>query len=309
LTAGVPHHVAVVVDKSGTNTMSVYVDGVLAPGTQNPVTPTNSLSTVSNMFAYLGRSLYNPDAYMPGFIDEFRIYDNALSASQVAANFAAGPELVDLLALNVNTQTGNISLQNTSNAPQSFDYYQISSAGGKLNPASGSWNSLDDQNVDAVGGNPGQSWDESGGATANTLSELFLQGQSTLAAGASFSLGNAFNTALGAGDLKFQFSLPSGELITGKVNYISGSGDFNGDGQVNGSDFLIWQRNLGLASGATLNQGDADGNGAVNAADLAIWKSTFGASVAAAGAIPEPASGFLAALAALAICGRRRRQT
>ncbi len=308
LPAGVPHHVAVVVDKSVTNTMSVYVDGVLAPGTQNPVTPTNSLDSVSNVFAYLGRSLYNPDAYMPGFIDEFRIYDNALSAAQIAANFAAGPELVDLLALNVNIQTGNISLQNTSSAPQSFDYYQISSAGGKLQPADGNWNSLDDQNIDAVGGNPGESWDESGGATANQLAELFLQGASTLAPGASYNLGNAYNTALGAGDLKFQFSLPSGEFIAGKVNYISGSGDFNGDGQVNGNDFLIWQRNLGITSGATLTQGDADGNGAVNAADLAIWKSTFGSSVAAAGAIPEPASGFLAAVAAFAISVRARRR-
>lgn len=66
--------------------------------------------------------------------------------------------------------------------------------------------------------------------------------------------------------------------------------DFNNDGEVDGSDFLIWQQNLGLGSGATNAQGDADGNGAVNAADLALWKTNFGAAVAAAGAVPEPAA-------------------
>ncbi|HMP05728.1 MAG TPA: dockerin type I repeat-containing protein [Lacipirellulaceae bacterium] len=47
--------------------------------------------------------------------------------------------------------------------------------------------------------------------------------------------------------------------------------DFNGDGRVDGADFLIWQRGLGV--GTTLAAGDANGDGAVNAADLTIWRN------------------------------------
>lgn len=52
--------------------------------------------------------------------------------------------------------------------------------------------------------------------------------------------------------------------------------DFTGDGVVDGSDFLGWQRSLG-ATGATKSQGDADGDGVVGAHDLLAWKLTFGA--------------------------------
>jgi hypothetical protein len=72
--------------------------------------------------------------------------------------------------------------------------------------------------------------------------------------------------------------------------------DFDGDGDVDGQDFLTWQRGLGLTAQTNNDNGDADGNGTVNAADLALWRSGFGASVAAAGAVPEPATAVLALL-------------
>jgi hypothetical protein len=70
--------------------------------------------------------------------------------------------------------------------------------------------------------------------------------------------------------------------------------DFNDDGAVDGTDFLIWQRNVGTLSGAGLPQGDANGDDAVDALDLEAWKSGFGpaamgGSVAATVmTIPEP---------------------
>jgi CSLREA domain-containing protein len=51
------------------------------------------------------------------------------------------------------------------------------------------------------------------------------------------------------------------------------SGDFTLDGRVDGTDFLVWQRGLGRASGATIRQGDATADGDVDAHDLAVWRA------------------------------------
>lgn len=53
------------------------------------------------------------------------------------------------------------------------------------------------------------------------------------------------------------------------------SGDFNGDGRVDGSDFLAWQRGLGKSS-PTPAMGDANLDQTVDAADLGILQSQFG---------------------------------
>ncbi|HMO87479.1 MAG TPA: DUF4623 domain-containing protein, partial [Lacipirellulaceae bacterium] len=86
--------------------------------------------------------------------------------------------------------------------------------------------------------------------------------------------------------------------------------DFNGDGVVDGADFLIWQRGLG-SSGAALADGDANGDGNVNDLDLSVWQAQYlaGGAAAAAGAVPEPTSGLLVASAVAACaCLRRSRR-
>jgi hypothetical protein len=85
-------------------------------------------------------------------------------------------------------------------------------------------------------------------------------------------------------------------------------GDFDSDGDVDGADFVAWQSHFPTASGATLTDGDADRDGDVDGADFVVWQTHFpsppgpGASL-----IPEPASMFLAAIAAfgLMLFGRR----
>ena len=78
---------------------------------------------------------------------------------------------------------------------------------------------------------------------------------------------------------------------------------------MDGADFLIWQQNSGLATGATREQGDADGDGAVGALDLDAWKTNFGGSAAtvAVGAVPEPAAALLAAMSLLSLGALRKR--
>jgi hypothetical protein len=88
--------------------------------------------------------------------------------------------------------------------------------------------------------------------------------------------------------------------------------DFNGDGVVDGSDFLTWQRGFGTVGNATLEQGDANDDGLVDAADLSIWREAFGAVAPAGGAtaassVPEPTATTLGIAAAALLAGSVRR--
>jgi hypothetical protein len=83
-----------------------------------------------------------------------------------------------------------------------------------------------------------------------------------------------------------------------------GPGDFNGDGAVDGSDFLNWQTEAG-SSGPGL-AADGNGDGAVNEGDLLIWRDNYGAGGAVALPAPEPAGATLLALAAIGMALRQR---
>ena len=105
------------------------------------------------------------------------------------------------------------------------------------------------------------------------------------------------------------------DIISGIVSLIALTGgigaDFDDNDIVDGLDFLIWQRNFPIGSGASQSEGDADDNGTVDAADLAEWELQFGgaptlvAGVRGGAAVPEPTTVTLllsAAMACLA-CG------
>lgn len=88
-----------------------------------------------------------------------------------------------------------------------------------------------------------------------------------------------------------------------------GDADFNGDGVVDGRDFLVWQRGVGIDDGtAQLADGDANGDQLVDGADLAVWQGQYGNMnpPAAVAAVPEPSSLLLvAALGGLLACRRK----
>jgi hypothetical protein len=105
------------------------------------------------------------------------------------------------------------------------------------------------------------------------------------------------------------------------------SADFDGNGVVDGADFLTWQRNTGTLLGATHAQGDANGDGSIDVDDLAFLAaagvsaasqalpaaggSVVAGSVGGIHGVPEPtALGMLAMSGFLFAAGRmpRRRQ-
>jgi hypothetical protein len=59
------------------------------------------------------------------------------------------------------------------------------------------------------------------------------------------------------------------------VSIVNGP-DFDGDGDVDGRDFLAWQRGAHITSGATAADGDANNDGRVDSADLQMWQRDYG---------------------------------
>jgi hypothetical protein len=70
-------------------------------------------------------------------------------------------------------------------------------------------------------------------------------------------------------------------------------GDFDDDGDVDGRDFLVWQR--------------GDSPDPLSSGDLALWQNTYGAGgLASISSVPEPASALLLLLSGVAAAATRR---
>ncbi|WP_425247042.1 family 43 glycosylhydrolase [Streptomyces sp. NEAU-NA10] len=82
LTPGEWRHVTVTLD-GRTGTMVLYVDGIEAARTITTIKPSELYDANKDYSGYIGRSLYSADPYFGGEVDDFRIYDRALSAAEV----------------------------------------------------------------------------------------------------------------------------------------------------------------------------------------------------------------------------------
>lgn len=69
---------------------------------------------------------------------------------------------------------------------------------------------------------------------------------------------------------------PSGPVIQWHENIAPDAGDFDADSDVDGTDFLAWQRGNGVQDNAVRADGDADGDGDVQTDDLNDWQGTYG---------------------------------
>ncbi len=86
-----PTHVVSVYDQSGglPGTISLYVDGSFIGS--NPIAAGLDIAAMADNNNWLGRSQW-PDSLFDGWYDEVRIYDHALSANEVTANFRGGAD-------------------------------------------------------------------------------------------------------------------------------------------------------------------------------------------------------------------------
>jgi hypothetical protein len=71
---------------------------------------TLTMSSIVNNFSYLNRSLYSTDPYVNLTLNEFRIYNAALSAGEIAATDVLGPDQL----LNSNRPQMGVALTGTN---------------------------------------------------------------------------------------------------------------------------------------------------------------------------------------------------
>jgi T5SS/PEP-CTERM-associated repeat protein len=152
-----------------------------------------------------------------------------------------------------------------------------------------------------------------GTAQLNGSLNVTLAEEFTPQAGDSFSLvaASGINGSLALGDVA---DLPAGLMwdLSGDEHHVVLSvvpglaGDYNGDGAVDGGDYVVWRQTLnqtgsGLAA-------DGNDNGVVDAGDFEFWRSRYGdllASGSGAATVPEPATALSIFVGLTIVLGRR----
>jgi hypothetical protein len=313
------HHVVLVLDQNnpaaGPNgTATLYLNN----GTPTTAEIRPLLEQVVDNNNWLGRSQF-PDPLFDGVINEFRIYDHALSAGDVSQSFMTGPDVLNTPVLLVNRDTGGMSIANQTGTSLQLKGYSITSVAGSLNPSA--WTSIDTGNgFDSDGTWTSQS------STATNLTESVTSGTldgGALAPAASRDVGTPWVKSPFE-DVLFNYTLSDNSTGFGFVQYSGhggapfGRSDLNADGTVNVADWSLFLPNSFTAFAsdtavAAYRKGDLDGDKDNDYADFQLFKADFIAVNGAAafaqlsGYVPEPSSLVLAAFALSIIRMRFRR--
>jgi hypothetical protein len=307
---------ATVIDGTA-GTISYYVfrasDG--AGGLQQTI-PAISLSSYSFTNAYLGRSAYDGDPIPIGTIDEFKIYDEARSASQILGDFNAGPTGGDGPKVVIDRETGSMTMS-AGTSGQIFRY-TLNSASGALNTANIGVAQTLDANYNGGDGtfDPDDAWVVVSSAATSITEE------DSIGEGADDG-GSLDSVPVGTADAWFRYHQ---EDVWALVQVFDGSGfttieipveftgnggdayersDLNFDGEI---DLLDWNNefrpnHLGaisptLSDAASYAFGDLDGDQDNDFFDFRIFQADFDAAngagaLAALMAVPEPGSALL----------------
>jgi hypothetical protein len=82
-------HIAVIFDDSN-DELRVYMNGQLSGSASND----SSLSQVTFLHSWLGRSMFSSDPQFEGDYNELRIYDGAVDAARLERSYEAGPDVI-----------------------------------------------------------------------------------------------------------------------------------------------------------------------------------------------------------------------
>ena len=108
------HYYALTLD--GTE-ISLYIDGeLLDSASMND----DTIAGLSNDFAYLARSVYGQDDTVACLIDEFRIYNSALTARQIQQNYEWGPDKAPMSLVEISESDGSTSILDPEMAQDSY---------------------------------------------------------------------------------------------------------------------------------------------------------------------------------------------
>ncbi|TXS46253.1 hydrolase [Streptomyces sp. uw30] len=144
LTPGEWRHVTVTLDGS-TGAMILYVDGIEAARTTTAVEPSELYDANKDYSGYIGRSLYAADPYFGGEVDDFRVYDRALTAAEIMelSGNTAGIARATHPALKVDALVDNAGSRITLPMKEGTDLTALApeftlAHGAAITPASGS---------------------------------------------------------------------------------------------------------------------------------------------------------------------------
>ena len=272
-------------------------DDLLGNSGELPPVPAPQINTGGGVVKFVGQGRFGtigePGNFPPS-VDAGPA--NRYNAGTFQFNVQVSP-----LVLEVSQTSGLMTIKNTGSDSFNIDFYQINSAQNSLKPTT--WTSLQDQ---ALAG-----WAEGGQSNVGQLVEANVTTSTILGPGATRTLGKGFNAALNFHDLQFTYVTSQGTTLSGLVNYVGVlAADFNENTVVNSADFTSWKGGFGLATGATHMNGDADGDLDVDGSDFLTWQRQFGGTstaVAAGSAVPEPAALLLGLMSLALVPWRRAR--
>jgi hypothetical protein len=346
---GKESHVVAVYDKNDTSggtrpggTMTLYLDGVqraqaaIAPEftiADDGNAATNELIDNNN---WLGRSQWN-DPVFDGLYNEFAIYNHAVTAAEVSANFTAGPVGGKSGPVaTVNRDTGSIVLTNVG-AGVNVTGYQLTSATGTLQPEN--HNKISER-LDVLGNGSFDSDDLWQAylvtpASPTTLEEAMQPsgsgdgGQLTGTTSITLNTGaNRLWRKYHVEDVRMMLQvqvgtqildLPANVVYTGNGGVKWVRSDLNFDNAINAADYEIFRSNhrkpIDAMTFPTDPQsyvfGDIDGDQDNDFADFRLFQADYiaangeAAFAALLASVPEPSGAVLAALG-MALAARRR---
>lgn len=320
-------HIAVTFSSTGTDntTISYYLDGAFVNSATGPA----DLADLSNSVAYLGKSVYTLDPYYLGAIDEFRIYDTARTASEIAASYTAGTAGPKGPTVMIDRATGTMTLTNL-NSSVDVVAITVESVSGSLDATK--WLSVTN-NYDANNGgafDPNDNWQIDVPAT-----DLLWQEVEPIGTGGQLGAGQTTSLQIGAAgawrksifndvDVTIQlFDSATSELFNmqADVEYTGTAfqrSDLDFNGVINGADWDVFKLHhlsgslAGLTDAASYAFGDLNGDQTNDFLDFRLFQADFdganglGAFAAMIASVPEPSS-LLMGLLGVTAMGLRRR--